>query len=128
MALSFLLSKFNPLHKAPAPLERAAAGARLGSGRPGVQGDAESSRVPHTHPVLTTITTLGVGPLTSRCTMPNRWLYIFESLGMGAASAAVSQQWRPAGPASAMQRSGCHGAPCRVRGRWEGPKSVPSPW
>lgn len=25
-----------------------------------------------------TITTLGVGPLTSLCTMPNRWLYILE--------------------------------------------------
>lgn len=40
--------------------------------------DAESGRIPHTHLVLTTITTLGVGPLTSRCTMPNRWLYIFK--------------------------------------------------
>lgn len=28
--------------------------------------------------VLTMITTLGVGPLTSLCTMPNRWLYILE--------------------------------------------------
>lgn len=67
---------------------RAAAGARMGLAGLGVQGNAESGRVPHTHPVLTTITTLGVGPLTSRCMMPNRWLYIFESLGMGAASAA----------------------------------------
>lgn len=30
------------------PLKRAAAGDRLGTARPGVQGDAESSRVPHT--------------------------------------------------------------------------------
>lgn len=53
--------------------------ARLGSARPGVREEAESDRIPHTHLVLTTITTLGVGPLTSRCTMPNRWRYIFES-------------------------------------------------
>lgn len=33
---------------------------------------------PHTYPVLTTITTLGVGPNLSLCTMPNRWLYILE--------------------------------------------------
>lgn len=42
-----------------------------------------------TQPLLTTITTLGVGPLTSRCTMPNRWLYIFESPRDAAASAAA---------------------------------------
>lgn len=42
-----------------------------------------------THALLTTITTLGVGPLTSRCTMPNRWLYIFEAPRDGAAAVAV---------------------------------------
>lgn len=40
--------------------------------------DTENGGIPHTYPVLTTITTLGVGPLTSLCTMPNRWLYILE--------------------------------------------------
>lgn len=51
----------------------------MGSARPGVRDDAENGTIPHTHLVLTTITTLGVGPLTSRCTTPNRWLYIFKS-------------------------------------------------
>lgn len=77
--LFFLLSKFNTLRQAPLPSREPQLGARLGSAGPGVLGDAESGRVSHTHPLLTTITTLGVGPLTSRCTMPNRWLYIFES-------------------------------------------------
>ena len=45
--------------------------------------DTENGRIPHTYPVLTTITTLGVGPLTSLCTMPNRWLYILEPPRVG---------------------------------------------
>lgn len=72
-------SKIQPTASGPCfPLEPWQ-GARLGSARPGVREGAERGGIPHTHLVLTTITTLGVGPLTSRCTMPNRWLYIFKS-------------------------------------------------
>lgn len=38
---------------------------------------------PHKRPVLTMITALGVGPLNSLGTVPNRWLYIFKSLWDG---------------------------------------------
>ena len=84
------------MHQAPAPLERAPAGGQVRSAGPGVQQDAESGKVLHTalapappRPVLTTITALGVGPLISRCTIPNRWLYIFSPLGVGVVPAAV---------------------------------------
>lgn len=74
----------SPLHQAHATLERAPAGGQVHSTGPGVREDAESGRVlrrslpPTPRLVLTTITALGVGPLISRCTIPNRWLYIFE--------------------------------------------------
>lgn len=67
-----------PLHQTPVPLETPP------RWRPGwAQLDLECSRMlkavgTRTHPMLTTDTTLGVGPLTSRCMMPNLWLYIFE--------------------------------------------------
>lgn len=70
-------------------------------------GHGPSTRPHPTPPALTTTTTLGVGPLTSRCTVPNRWLYMAAS-PQGAGSAATRLPW------------------CASRGA--GRKSAPSPW
>lgn len=119
----------NPPRQAPAPLESpgrrpgwAQLGLECGRVQKAVESHSHTSRAYHDHH-------FGSGAL-------NLPLYDAKPLavhfqvppGMGAASARVPQPRQPVGPASATQKSGCHGAPRRAIGRWVERKLVQSPW